>query len=225
MAADNKRFTDHAHSPQGLSPIFGVFDAPPMPVEAAVAAAAPALLPILDALLYTSKQNLKQAGVKAALARDAARGMTPDHARALYLYTADSPLYQELNGTLREQDRTKLRPCFGYLRLLLDALDALPKAPGPRVLNRGVPLGLVAMYPDEHVVGEGMVWWGFSSTTSRADVLKDPTFLGTDGARTLFQITTRGGACVTEYSAIPKESEVSSPVLNCPFNCRAFQFN
>ena len=207
--ADYSRCTDHAHSPQSLSPIYGVFDMPAVPVEAAVADAFPPLMHLFDALLYTSKQKLKQASVKLALARDEARGMTPDTARALNIYTADSPLYKELNGSLRVEDRTKLRPCFGLLQLLLTALDALPKAPGPRVVNRGVPLDLVSMYPDEYVVGEDVVWWGFSSTTARADVLKDPTFLGTEGARTLFQINTRGGVDVSEYSAIARENEVT----------------
>ena len=75
---------------------------------------------------------------------DATPGMRPDHVRAIYLYTAACPLYTKLNAALRSSDRELLSTVFfPYLRLILEALGLLPRAPKQEVF-RGVNRNLVA---------------------------------------------------------------------------------
>ena len=60
-------------------------------------------------------------------------------------------------------------------------------------------------------VGEESVWSAFSSTATTVDVMKD--FLGTTGARTLFQLTLMPGAgrSFKDFSFFPNENEVLLP--------------
>ena len=45
----------------------------------------------------------------------------------------------------------------------------------------GVPFNLVTAYPDDYAEGETIVWWPFSSTTTKISVLQDALFLGLSG--------------------------------------------
>lgn len=204
-ATPNKRLTDDVHSPYRLIPLLGNLDAPLLAIEGAIAMAAPGKLHKLKSILVASKRKLQEAIVKTALQRDAARGMTTDTARALFLYTADSFVFGDLNSALREGVPANW---LGLIRLLSKAAAALPKAPGTRVVYRGVRLNLVEDYPDEYAKGKYVVWSAFTSTTFDLEVLNHKNFLGTEGGRTLFQITTRGGVDISEYSAIRLEREV-----------------
>ena len=69
--------------------------------------------------------------------------------------------------------------------MLLEALAAIradtPSATEKRMVNRGVPLDLVTAYPDDYAEGETIVWWPFSSTTTKISVLQDALFLGLSG--------------------------------------------
>ena len=64
-----------------------------------------------------------------------------------------------------------------------------------------------------------MTWWGFTSTTTDADVLREDSFFGfgkrnADGTlrkltpRTVFQIRVNAGVNVQPYSAIQEEDEI-----------------
>lgn len=140
-------------------------------------------------------------------------GMDNDRAMAIYLYTAESPLYSKLNDALRGEDRAILKAhLFPYLRILLEAFACFPRSSTPLTVNRGVKLDLVSMYPDEYAEENSFVWFALSSCTSNVKVLSNPMFLGTTGPRTIFQVTTRKAIDISVYSAIVS---AASPNISC----------
>jgi hypothetical protein len=102
----------------------------------------------------------------------AAPKLTPDQAKALWLYTCESPLYSTLNRLLRARNRAELKAgFFPLLRLLLEAFAVLA-TPELRMVNRGVALDVVAANPDLYVKGSALIWWGFASTMTDISVLQ-----------------------------------------------------
>lgn len=192
-----------------LSPIMGVFDDSKNPLVDIDRACQ--FMPFnLVAFLY-------QSGVFASKKKaivDAVPGLTSEEARAIYMYSAESPLYPALNSALRVADRNVLKSqFFPYLRLLLTALKKLKasQSSGSMVINRGVKLNLISKFPGEYVKGSKISWWQFSSCTKDVSVLENPMFLGTSGSRTIFQIQSSRGVEVSSFSAIPGEAEVILP--------------
>ena len=114
----------------------------------------------------------------------------------------DKCLYVVLNATLREKDREKLTPWFLYLRLLFDALFRLPAI--SRIVFRGVKLNLTGHYEMDDTI----VWWGFSSCTTRMNVLQSELFLGETRARTMFTIECLNGKDIRKHSYFSKEDEI-----------------
>lgn len=59
-----------------------------------------------------------------------AYGLTPDMSASIYLYTmqfgTEPSLFQELNKTLRTENRQALKPWFPFLKLFLSASHTLP---------------------------------------------------------------------------------------------------
>ena len=136
-------------------------------------------------------------------------GLSSDGAIAIWIYTADSPLYEQLNDALRRSAREYLkRYFFPFLRLLLEALAAVKRSEGTekRMLNRGVPLNLVQLHPDDYEEDATIVWWQFSSCTLKIRVLSNPLFLGASGPRTIFQILTSRGVDIRRFSAMQEEA-------------------
>ncbi|CAF1660384.1 unnamed protein product [Adineta ricciae] len=119
---------------------------------------------------------------------------------------ADKPrssLYSQLNRTLKQVDRTKLRPWFRYLKLFLTALAKLPCAPHQTVW-RGVRKDQSADYPP----GAEVTWWAFSSCTTSLNVLESDLYLGNAGTRTLFSIETINGRTIRSHSHFTTEDEI-----------------
>ncbi|CAF4198688.1 unnamed protein product, partial [Adineta steineri] len=90
--------------------------------------------------------------------------LSPDESASIMLYTIegtprDDSFYSILNSTLRTEDRTKLRPWFLYLKLVLTALSKLPSIAPNTTVCRGVKLDMSDQYPPDETV----VWWGLSS--------------------------------------------------------------
>ncbi|CAF3772697.1 unnamed protein product, partial [Adineta steineri] len=90
--------------------------------------------------------------------------LSPDESASIMLYTTegtcgDNSFYSILNSTLRTEDRTKLRPWFLYLKLVLTALSKLPSVASNTTVCRGVKLDMSDQYPK----GKTFVWWGLSS--------------------------------------------------------------
>lgn len=107
-----------------------------------------------------------------------------------------------LNMHLRTPDRTKLKPWFLYLKLILTGLSRLPSI--QRAIYRGVKLDLSAKYPEN----KEFFWWGFSSCTTSMNVLKSNQFLGKTGTRTLFHIDCTHGKDIRQHSYYGQEEEI-----------------
>ena len=117
--------------------------------------------------------------------------MTADLAMGVWMYTCESELYKKLNAAMRTTNRALLQAhYFPYIRLLLDALQLIKLKQGnaSRTVNRGVKCDLVSSKPDKYAKLKRLVLWEFSSCTSDVKVLEGPTFLGTTGPRTIFQV-------------------------------------
>jgi hypothetical protein len=116
---------------------------------------------------------------------------------------------------LRDENRTNLKPWFSYLKLFLTALSRLPSNNGP--IYRGIPRDLRKDYQK----GQTIIWWSFSSCTLTMDVLTNKEFLGSEGARTLFNIESSSGKDIRKHSVFQQEDEVLLPaarqfeVLSC----------
>jgi hypothetical protein len=145
-----------------------------------------------------------------ALTSGKANRLPASHIAALYLYTMEHNFYRKLNASMRDPDRSKAYPFFGYLRLLFDGLEALCKqstkpagffATKPQELWRGVHKDLL----QDHPVGSEVTWWGASSCTPKVSVAKG--FLGSSGARTLFTVRHLTAAPIKEFSAFRGEEE------------------
>jgi hypothetical protein len=186
---------------QLLQPISGYTHEPLLPLEEACEP----LLTIVSRLpahIWIAKQNSK----------NPADGLTQDESAAIRLYTMewdtspDEPrgsLYAHLNHTLKEVDRTKLRPWFRYLKLFLTALAKLPSAPRQTVW-RGVRKDHSVDYPP----GAEITWWAFSSCTTSLSVLESDLYLGNIGTRTLFSIETINARTIRSHSHFTAEDEI-----------------
>jgi hypothetical protein len=136
--------------------------------------------------------------------------LTEDQSAAIMLYTMEwepkeDSVYQRLNKALRTEDRQALKPWFSYLKLLVTALSLLPA--NSRTVFRGIKSGEGHRYKE----GERVVWWGFSSCTSKQDVLKHEAFMGPSGERTMFTIECQTGKDIRNHSYFKNESEVLLP--------------
>jgi uracil DNA glycosylase len=179
-----------------LPPVVGVLGAPAQPFSEAIAPVV-ALLPGLD---FFARQAAAVGQKKAAPPTSGgAAGLTEHEAAALYLYTTESGFYREVNAALRDPDRAKVVPYFGYLRLMFSAMSGL--APYTQPLYRGVAADVKARYPK----GGTVTWWGVSSCTAKRSVAL--SFLGAKGARTLFEVRPALAVNIRDYSAFTAEEE------------------
>jgi hypothetical protein len=180
-------------------PLVGIDKVPTVSIEDAVEAA----LPILEMTLADFQPYLRQAKKKAKrlLKGESKEILLADEIAAVNIYTQETPFYGRLNYLLRNRSRTKLKPAFCYLKLLLMALHKL--TPLTDTVYRGVTKNLSAWYPK----GREIVWWAFSSATASLDVLQSEQFLGKSGSRTLFTIKVQRVFDIKRYSAIAAEEE------------------
>uniref|UniRef100_A0A7S4DQ46 NAD(P)(+)--arginine ADP-ribosyltransferase n=1 Tax=Lotharella globosa TaxID=91324 RepID=A0A7S4DQ46_9EUKA len=125
--------------------------------------------------------------------------LSADEMAALHLYTQECGLYRRLNQALRAPSRKGVKAFFPYLRLLLPALERLPKFSGK--LYRGVQEDLRAMYPP----GKKVTWWGVSSCTPKLGVAE--RFIGGKGSRTLFVVKPHTAVSIQSFSAFKGEEE------------------
>jgi hypothetical protein len=191
------RITDVTQEPlEFFAPISGYENMPLVPLEIAVEPLTP-ILPAVQSHAYVAKQRCK----------NPADGLSQDQSASIMLYTMggnplNQCLYIVLNATLRSKDRQKLEPWFLYLRLLFEALFRLP--PIRNVAYRGVKLDM----SKEYIVGETIVWWGFSSCTTAIGVLQSELFLGTLSTRTMFTIQCKSARDIRKHSYYSAENEV-----------------
>ena len=135
--------------------------------------------------------------------------VTDDEARALFLYTCQWDLTEEslfylVNSSLRNRERTTIRPYVPYIRLLISAMSKVSRDPC-RTLWRGVAMDLEAIYKAK--LGRNVVFWAFTSTTISMDALD--TFIPPDSSkRTLFSIKVGSAADLGGFSAYSDEAEL-----------------
>jgi hypothetical protein len=155
------------------------------------------LVSLPEACKILKLEKPAEGSVKLAKAMD--RGeLTVDEAAAIHLYTTNY-LYKPLNASLRALTREKVKEYFAYLRLLLTALDKLPKSKKP--LYRGVALDLSAQYK----LGSQVTWWAVSSCTP--DLKVASSFGGGGKKSTLFVIDSIRSVGIRELSQYKTEEE------------------
>ena len=118
---------------------------------------------------------------------------------SLHLYTQESPFYSFINNLLRDRNRTRLKPLFPLLKIILTALRSIPTQ--PKTVYRGVKMNLASKFPK----GKKFVWWSITSTTSSMETLNNDLFLGSTGERTLFAIETMSAVPIMDYAALGDE--------------------
>jgi len=194
------RLTDAADAVQGssLQVIRGVS-------QIATPSSLPLACKALDKVV-PGVQSAAKAATTAAVALQkmcGGMGVGREHIAALYLYTMETAFYRSLNAAMRDTDRSKAEPYFGYLRLLFDALELLgPQTQRkPATLFRGVGLDL----SKEHGVGADVYWWGASSCTPNKSVAQG--FLGCSGKRTMFTVKPLTAVPIKQFSAFQGEEE------------------
>ena len=202
MATDDRgdTLTDLAEDVQEeLPPISGYEDMPLVTLEVAVEPLA-GLIPDLQNKVKTAKRDsLKPADA-----------LTIDESASIMLYSmswtpATDSLYTQLNATLRSKDRKSLEPWYSYLKLLFTALDKLPSIHW--IVHRGIKADV---YKD-YVRGQSIVWWAFSSCTTKLSLLESERYLGNTGIRSLFTIECKNGKDVRKHSYFPREDEILIP--------------
>ena len=179
----------------GIGPITGISTAEQLPFAEAVERCGIGGLTLNVISAQRHGATLKNHGQGGAL--------TADHIAAIHLYTQASVFYRMLNATLRDRDRTFIRPYLPYLRLLLEALRQLPAK--TRTVYRGVKLDL----SDKFRPGDQPVWWSMSSASSVKDVvLSSKEFCGDSGPRIVFVIKAVHARDIAAFSAFPGEQEL-----------------
>lgn len=146
--------------------------------------------------------------------------LSREDAATLHVYSQESNVYKGLNGALGGYGvggRAAIPHYFELIKLLLIACRNLLIVP-PATVYRGVQIDVDILLGGAGV-GETVTWWGFTSTTHDADVLRQDSFFGfgkknADGTlrkrtpRTVFQIRVNAGVNIQPYSAIQEEDEV-----------------
>lgn len=159
----------------------------------------------VEDLVFNVKENADAA--KRIYRLPCPESLTPDQSAAIQLYTMEwlpqsKCLYFVLNETLRNKDRTKLRPWFAYLNLILSGLFQLESVTA--TVYRGVKRDLHLSYP----VGKTIIWWAFSSCTTDLNILDSEQFLGKKGSRTIFIIKCFTGKNISKHSRFSHEGEI-----------------
>lgn len=87
---------------------------------------------------------------------------------SIMLYTSNA-IYRDLNQSLRDENRAKLKKYFKYLRLFFESMACLPKK--KVTLWRGLSVDLHES--EQYEEGKVVTWWGVSSCTSDINVAKN----------------------------------------------------
>ena len=125
--------------------------------------------------------------------------LTLDESTAIYLYTMQTTeSFYGFNIALRAGNRHNLRPWLGYIKLLITALNKLPRTTA--TVWRGVNNDECGQY----VENELYIWWGISSCSKNLETVQ--RFVDENG--TLFNIETLYGKDISMFSANPDEEEV-----------------
>ena len=125
--------------------------------------------------------------------------LTLDESAAIYLYTMQTPVHNELNNALRTEDPSVLEKWLPYLKLLITAFNKLPSLEKTTVY-RAVEAGISFDLENKPV----QRWWSINSCSKRLEVIQP--YLNESG--TFFAIETVYGKDISPYSAMRDEEEV-----------------
>ncbi|CAF2171307.1 unnamed protein product [Rotaria magnacalcarata] len=196
-----QRFSDIADEPcKMLLPIEGYANQPLVTLEEAVE-------PIVE---YVPDVRRRVYFAKMKCAELSSGKLSIDEAASIALYSMEwkpqkECLYYVFNQTLRSENREKLKPWFLFLKLILTALAQIPSSLS--FVYRGIKQDMRKEYPE----GKTFVWWGFSSCTTKLNVLQKEQFLGKTDPRTFFTITCDSGKDIRKYSFFQAEDEILLP--------------
>jgi hypothetical protein len=188
---ENKRFVSKKFSElegDNCSPISGFEVLPLLTLEETVETITPL---ISDVMKYVTTAKKKYNRCSPLLTRD--------EAAAIYLYSMPTSFFSYLNVALRNGKRDELKPWFAFLRLLITALDKLPRMK-QCTLWRGVTDDGALGFDDDKV----HTWWSVNSCSTVLKVVEP--FLGKKG--TLFAIEATQAKNISEFAVIPDEQEV-----------------
>ena len=135
-------------------------------------------------------------------------GLTVDQSASIMLYTLEWAPQKEsfsciLNKTiLGHSNREDVKPWLLYFRLIFSALELLPTSQCTVYL--GVQKDLQALYP----ISEKVIWWGFSTCTTKSTLLQYEQFCGNSGSRTVFNIECFSGVNIRNHSFYRDRYEV-----------------
>ena len=141
--------------------------------------------------------------------------LSEDQLAASHLYSQETDaerniasVYSLLNAALRSEDRNKVKAFKNFIWLYMTALRLSPKTES-KVLHRGVRADLSAQYEKDRIV----TWHQFSSCTTAVEVLENPMFLGTSGARTILSVELKSNSSARDVSSFSsmQENEVMLP--------------
>ena len=189
------RITDASYQRKRLPPVYGYFSHPLLPLHQALQP----IIPRIEGLEEYIKIAKKECHFPSE------HGLDRDQSAAIYLYTMDwgeKSLYRLLNAELREENRSKLIPWHGYLKVFTVALGKIPAK--KRNLWRGIK-GRVA---HEYNENEILTWWSINSCTTKINAVEQ--FLGTEA--TIFMIEAENSKDISIYSNFPGEQEVILPL-------------
>jgi hypothetical protein len=196
---DSFHFSDGAEKPQQrLPPLRGYENKPLVTLEEATEPLIP-YVPEIEHMVYTVR------GYDKMTPED---GLTTDESASIRLYSMDwspteSSFYIKLNETLRSERRESLLPPWLlFLRLFMTALFKIQST--PRIVFRGIKLDL----RDKYLKGSTCIWWGFSSCTTKVEVLENNQFFGKAGTRSLFSIECNTGKSIKKHAFYPNEDEI-----------------
>jgi len=138
-------------------------------------------------------------------------GLILDEFRSIYFYTLETfNLYKDLNRDLSSSTRDKNAPKWKhYLYYLFNALRKIPPWVSNQDLYRGVNQNLVKKYPNKYVSGKDITFYGFTSTSTKLEKVKD--FIGKSEGTILSINGCFSGRLINTFSGYPEESEVLIP--------------
>mmetsp|Transcript_23653 Transcript_23653/g.55145 ORF Transcript_23653/g.55145 Transcript_23653/m.55145 type:complete len:518 (-) Transcript_23653:109-1662(-) len=119
---------------------------------------------------------------------------------SIMLYTSNA-IYRDLNQSLRDENRTKIKKYFRYLRLFFEAMAFLPKQ--KRTLWRGLSVDLHEN--PQYKVGNTVTWWGVTSTTADKKVAEN--FAKGCGKCTVVTLETETSSDISEITFYSNEKE------------------
>lgn len=138
--------------------------------------------------------------------------MRDDQAAAIWLYTSEGLLYQEITSKIQEGDMECIqRHYLPYLRILFSSFSSLQSLRS-RIVYGYSKCDLFSKKSDVFAVGNLVRLKGFGSVTTNLHKLKKESKIESSPASgVLFQIKTQQGVSVGRYSPSGDEEEVLLP--------------